>query len=92
MVASKLIIVVVVLASIGTICTDTAAKAENSDHGCFHVSFASQNTSPVTTPIRWNSCTGETWVLLKRVFDNDGPKDKDPSGSPWSWVVIPTDK
>jgi hypothetical protein len=29
--------------------------------------------------------------LLKRVFVNDKPKDGDPSGSPWSWEVIPTD-
>ena len=91
MTTTKPIIAAIVLVSMAMTAADTAAQTNAPDHGCFHVSFASQSTSPVVTPIKWNSCTGETWILLKRVFVNDKPKDGDPSGSPWSWEVIPTD-
>jgi hypothetical protein len=60
------------------------AHAQSSGPGCFHISYANQGAAPATA-IRWNSCTGETWLLLKQ-----GTTDKDgkPDGSVWGWFPI----
>ena len=92
MAATKPLIAAIVASVVMMTAAGSSAQTNAADHGCWHVSFASQSNSATTTPIKWNSCTGETWILLQRVFVNDKPKDGDPSGSPWSWVVIPTDK
>lgn len=52
---------------------------------CFHVSFSRQGASPGTA-IRWNGCTGETWLLLESDhFDSVGKRD----GGLWHWHPVP---
>jgi hypothetical protein len=52
---------------------------------CFRVAYANTGTVPATA-IRWNKCTGETWLLLESDhFDSDGKRD----GGEWHWHPIP---
>ena len=56
---------------------------------CFHVSYASQGVLPATA-MRWNSCTGETWLLLEQDVEDAGGKR---TGGMWGWfpVIVQTD-
>ena len=53
--------------------------------GCWHVSYANQGDIPATA-MRWNSCTGETWILLQvPEFDKKGAR----KGAQWYWFPVP---
>jgi hypothetical protein len=61
-----------------------SAGAQTAGAGCFHVSYANQGDIPATA-IRWNSCNGETWLLLK---ESETDKDGKVTGSVWGWFPI----
>ena len=69
----KTLLAIAVLAAGGL-----TASAQTAGPGCFHVEQG-------TPAIRWNSCTGETWLLLRMaVTDKDGK----PDGSQWGWFPV----
>jgi hypothetical protein len=47
---------------------------------CLHVSFSRQGASPGTA-IRWNGCTGDSWVLLYTAHPN--------GNHAWTWHPVP---
>ena len=53
--------------------------------GCWHVIYANQGDIPATA-LRWNSCTGETWLLLE---EEDVNKQGVRTGSHWYWFPVP---
>ncbi|MBI1776792.1 MAG: hypothetical protein HYR63_15715 [Proteobacteria bacterium] len=54
---------------------------------CFHVAYANQGAVPATA-IKWNSCTGDSWLMLKVALPE---KQGKPNGFLWEWLVVPTD-
>ena len=74
-------------AATGAAAQQTAAPQSggSTDGGCFHVSIANQGSQP-NTAVRWNSCTGQSWLLLRApVTDKSGKA----SGSVWAWFPVP---
>jgi uncharacterized membrane protein len=68
--------------------TQATAQTHASDSDCYHVSYANQGALPGTA-IKWNSCTGETWLLLEvSMVDAHGKR----VGGAWEWLVVPTSK
>ena len=53
--------------------------------GCFHVAIANQGSQP-NTAIRWNSCTGQSWLLLRAPMTDKNGKA---TGSMWAWFPVP---
>ena len=60
------------------------AQTHGAETGCFHVSYANTGALPGTA-ILWNSCTGETWLLLQEAMvGKDGKRD----GAVWEWFPV----
>jgi len=59
---------------IAAVCCVAACSPEKTASAeCFHVSYASQGDRPASA-MRWNSCTGETWLLLEEDAYQNGQK------------------
>lgn len=76
---------VVVMSALGAILASSQyASAQATKPDCFHVSYANQGDFPATA-MRWNSCTGETWLLLR---SPDTDKDGKPDGATFGWFPV----
>lgn len=65
-----------------------SAQSAPTSRECYHVAYASQGVIPATA-MRWNSCTGETWLLLSApLYDQKGAR----TGSFWGWFPVAISK